>query len=111
MRERLKALIPPFLLNLRFRFGASLAYRPGHVYSPICDRADLCRHYRDPRSSIDLNEQAQRNLWASWSDYLRDFSFPWAGKIGHWGCGWNEEHDLPQFMVGPGDDPRDKLWR
>jgi hypothetical protein len=23
-----------------------------------------------------------------------------AGTFGHWGCGWNEEHDLPQFMVG-----------
>ena len=23
-----------------------------------------------------------------------------AGEIGHWGCGWNSERDLPQFMVG-----------
>jgi hypothetical protein len=22
-----------------------------------------------------------------------------AGQIGHWWCGWNTEHDLPQFMV------------
>ena len=84
MRERLKAVIPPFLLNLRFLFGAPLAYRPGHFYSPICDRADLDRHYRDPRGpiapdtihGIDLNEEAQRNLWGSWSDYLREFPFP-----------------------------------
>jgi hypothetical protein len=23
-----------------------------------------------------------------------------AGEIGHLGCGWNSERDLPQFMVG-----------
>ncbi len=70
MREKIKVLIPTFLLNLRFVFGSSLAYRPGHFFSPICDRADLDRHYRDPRKStapeiihgIDLNEQAQRQL-------------------------------------------------
>jgi hypothetical protein len=23
-----------------------------------------------------------------------------AGQLGHWGCGWNVERDLPQFMCG-----------
>jgi hypothetical protein len=83
MREKLKAVIPTPLLNLRFVLGSRLAFKPGHFYSPICDRADLDRHYRDPGKSnapeihgIDLNEQAQRDLWESWGEYLREFSFP-----------------------------------
>src|SRR5581483_3376322 len=84
MRETLKALIPTPLLNLRFLFGSSLAYRPGHFYSPICNRVDLDRYYHDPRESIDserivgidLNAQAQVDLWESWSQYLCEFPFP-----------------------------------
>jgi hypothetical protein len=33
-------------------------------------------------------------------DDLERCNCPRAGKIGHWGCGWNSERDLPQFMVG-----------
>ncbi|WP_024507038.1 class I SAM-dependent methyltransferase [Bradyrhizobium sp. ARR65] len=83
LREQLRAVIPAPLLNLRFAFGAPLAFRPGHFYSPICDPADLARHYHDPARSapqtipgIDLREQAQRELWASWRQYLQDFPFP-----------------------------------
>lgn len=85
MRETLKALIPTPMRNLRFVFGSSLAYRPGHFYSPICNPADLNRHYRDPRKSvategivagIDVNARAQLELWESWGKYLREFPFP-----------------------------------
>ena len=84
LREHLKAVVPARLLNLRFAFfGAPLAYRPGHFYSPICDPADLAQHYRDPDQTdfksidgIDLREQAQQDLWMNWNQYLRDFPFP-----------------------------------
>jgi hypothetical protein len=33
-------------------------------------------------------------------DDLERCNCPKAGKPGHWGCGWNEELDLPNFMVG-----------
>src|SRR6185437_1930436 len=72
------------LLNLRFLFGAHLAYEPGSFYSPICEPRDLERYYRDPRASqppehlpgIDLNEQGQRDLWEAWRVYVREFPFP-----------------------------------
>jgi predicted O-methyltransferase YrrM len=84
LREHLKTVAPARLLNLRFAFfGAPLAYRPGHFYSPICDPADLAQHYRDPDQTdfkpidgIDLRERAQQDLWMSWNQYLRDFPFP-----------------------------------
>ena len=78
LRELLKAVVPAPLLNLRFAFGAPLAYRPGHFYSPICNPADLAQHYRDPDQTdfnsifnpidgIDLRERAQQDLWTSWN--------------------------------------------
>jgi hypothetical protein len=35
------------------------------------------------------------------NDDLDRCNCPEAGKLGHWSCGWNIEHDKPQFMVGP----------
>jgi hypothetical protein len=32
-------------------------------------------------------------------DDLERCNCPLTGKIGHWGCGWNVEHDMPQFLV------------
>jgi hypothetical protein len=86
VRQKLKAILPTPLLNLRFVFSAApLAYRPGHFYSAICDPTILERYYRDPRTSrtpqeairgIDFNEQEQRGLWEAWTSYLRAFPFP-----------------------------------
>ena len=29
-----------------------------------------------------------------------------AGEIGHWCCGWNQEHNKPQYMLGPVYKPK-----
>ena len=36
-------------------------------------------------------------------DDLERCNCPQAGEIGHWCCGWNDERDLPQFIVGVPD--------
>jgi hypothetical protein len=33
-------------------------------------------------------------------DDLARCNCPDAGKPGHWQCGWNDEHDRPQFEIG-----------
>ena len=76
-------MIKSRLRNLRHVFGAPLAVRPGHFYSPICDPAEIKRYYHDPRQNfpetidgINLNGAVQRELWESWSQYIRAFPFP-----------------------------------
>lgn len=34
------------------------------------------------------------------NDDLERCNCPLAGSLGHWCCGWDEELNLPQFMVG-----------
>jgi hypothetical protein len=34
-------------------------------------------------------------------DDLERCNCPLAGQLGHWGCGWNQKNDMPQFMCGP----------
>ena len=80
MRQTIKRLLGPKLLNARFLFTAPLAYPPGHFYSPICDPTLIRGRYRDPWTTtaprdlpgIDLAHQAQRSLWESWSRFLPD---------------------------------------
>jgi hypothetical protein len=80
MRQTIKRLLGPKLLNARFLFAAPLAYPPGHFYSPICDPARLRHRYHDPWTTrtprelpgIDLARQAQRALWESWAPFFPD---------------------------------------
>ena len=61
-------VLGPKLLNARAMFGPSLAFRPGHFHSPICDPAELSGRYRDPLTTtppahipaIDLGHERQR---------------------------------------------------
>ena len=55
LRKLTKRMLGPYLGNARFMFAAPLAYRPGHFYSPICDPAELKRHYRDPDTTQPPN--------------------------------------------------------
>jgi hypothetical protein len=78
LRTFIKRLIGPHLSNARFAFAAPLAYPPGHFYSPICDPAELRRHYHDPAAAplpqalagIDLAHDAQVDLWEQWGAFL-----------------------------------------
>jgi len=79
LRTFIKRLIGPYLGNARFTFAAPLAYPPGHFYSPICDPAELRRHYyHDPDTTplpsavpgIDLAHDAQLRLWENWAAFL-----------------------------------------
>jgi hypothetical protein len=80
MRQTIKSFLGPRLLNARFLFAAPLAYPPGHFYSPICDPAEVKRHYRDPWTTtpprdlpgIDLAHGAQLSLWKSWAPLFAD---------------------------------------
>ncbi|WP_178133780.1 class I SAM-dependent methyltransferase [Vineibacter terrae] len=89
-RRHIKRWLGPRLSNARFLFGAPLAYKPGHFYSPICDPKDLARHYRDPDGmagrvdlpGIDLREPEQRALWEDWKPYLLEFPFAAQPKNG-----------------------------
>lgn len=78
LRQLIKRSIGPRLTNARFLFAAPLAYAPGHFYSPICNPAEVRRHYRDPWTTppprdlpgIDLAHDAQVRLWESWIRFL-----------------------------------------
>jgi len=77
-----KKLLGQTLLNARSLFSAPLAYAPGHFYSPICNPAELRRHYRNPRTTvpptevpeINLAHDAQVALWESWASLLRELN-------------------------------------
>jgi len=87
LRQSIRRLVGSRLLNARFLFGAPLAYRPGHFYSPICDPAELQLRYRDPNlepfpvdlPGITLGHDAQVTLWESWRPFLttRTGKSPW----------------------------------
>jgi hypothetical protein len=80
MRQVIKKLLGPKISNLRFIFGAPLAYPLGHFYSPICDPKELRGRYRDPAGSslpleiagIDLAHGAQILLWEQWRPFLSE---------------------------------------
>lgn len=69
-------------------FAAPLAYRPGHFYSPICDPAELKRHYRDPDATpppdtlpgIDLARDVQLRTWEQLKPFLGEASELVTGK-------------------------------
>jgi hypothetical protein len=71
-------MLGPYLGNARFMFAAPLAYRPGHFYSPICDPAELKRHYPDPDTTpppdtlpgIDLARDVQLRTWEQLKPFL-----------------------------------------
>ena len=83
LKSMIKRVIGPRLANFRHLFGAPLAYRPGHFYSPICAPEAIADHYRAPEDlresaelpGIDLNEAGQRQLWADWADYFSAVPF------------------------------------
>ena len=80
LRKTIRRLVGPRLSNVRFLFAAPLAYPPGHFYSPICDPAEVKKHYRDPwltpppadLPGIDLARDAQVTLWDSWRPFLAE---------------------------------------
>jgi len=92
------------LLNLRFLFGAHLAFQPGHFYSPICNARDLSRHYQDPRDlpqaadlpGIVLDESAQRHLWDEWGPFLSEMPFKATSEPGF-------RYNFDNRSFGPGD--------
>lgn len=71
MKTMLKRFLGPELSNLRFAFGAPLAFRLGHFYSPITAPEETARFYRDPDltpppesvAGIDLGDARQVALW------------------------------------------------
>jgi hypothetical protein len=103
-KQIVKSIAGARLLNLRFLFGAHLAYPPGHFYSPICDAKDLSRHYQDPRAKsrttdlpgIVLNESAQRRLWDQWRSFLSEMPFKANSEPGF-------RYSFDNRYFGPGD--------
>lgn len=47
-----RLLLPWKINNLRFIFGAPLAYRLGHFYSPVCQPEELASLYHDPDHTL-----------------------------------------------------------
>jgi hypothetical protein len=80
LRKLTRRVLGPYLGNARFMFSAPLAYPPGHFYSPICDPAELTRHYHDPDAAappatlpgIELAREAQLELWQHLRRYLAE---------------------------------------
>jgi hypothetical protein len=104
LRKLTKRLLGPYLGNARFMFAAPLAYPPGHFYSPICDPAELTRHYRDPATTpppdalpgIDLAHGTQLQLWEQLAPFLADASALVTGKL----C---KRYPKPSLSFGVGD--------
>jgi hypothetical protein len=64
--------------------AASLAYAPGHYYSPICNPTKIQTRYRSPHGcneevslpGIDLQRSRQIERLLSWKRFLLDIDFP-----------------------------------
>lgn len=79
LRE-LWSFLPWQIKNLRFAFGAPVAYKLGHFYSPICNQADLRRYYRAPDLTpppddipgVPIDRERHLKLWQRWSQTFAD---------------------------------------
>jgi hypothetical protein len=67
--------LPWQVKNLRFAFGAPLAFTVGHFYSPICNPADLKQYYRAPElalppdyvAGVSIDRELHFQCWQRWS--------------------------------------------